>query len=76
MKPLQFRTLAAAKHWLAGHGTGRALHLIILHDAACPHGRDHVCTCEPEVLVEDLSPQSASRGARVHRRWLDRHRSN
>ncbi len=76
MKPLRFRTLVAAQNWLVEHGNGRALHLTVLHDAACLHGRDHACTCEPEVVVEDLSTESAGQGARAQRRWLDRHRSN
>ena len=74
--PMRFATLAAAQDWLLAHGAGRAVHLVVLHDETCLHGRNHACTCEPEFVVEDMSVEALVQGERAQRRWLDRHRRN
>jgi hypothetical protein len=76
VKPIRFDTLTAAQDWMVQHGPGRALHLVVLHDERCLHGRNNPCTCRPQFVVEDLTTHTAARGEREERRWLDRHGRN
>ena len=77
MSPRTFDTLDKVGDWLAEHGRGRALHLLVLHDEWCPSGDGgRGCTCSPHFLIEALTPETLLRGQRDQRKWLSRHERN
>jgi hypothetical protein len=47
-----------------------AYHLIILHDDACTPG---ACVCEPEYVIEGLTPETYERGQRAQAEWVRGH---
>jgi hypothetical protein len=52
---------------MAVAGTGSALHVQVLHDDGCTPG---VCSCDPEYVVEDLTPDSYLAGRRAQEEWV------
>lgn len=43
-----------------------AFHLVVLHDDACTPG---ICVCEPEFILEDLTPENYMAGQRAQADW-------
>lgn len=52
--------------FVAGHGAGKAWHVVILHDDACAPG---CCTCRPWFAVEPLTEETYRDGQRAEGEW-------
>jgi hypothetical protein len=64
----KFKNMAELHAALAsGAFEGKAMHVLILHDDACTGSR---CVCEPEYVIEDLTPESYAAGQKAQAKWL------
>jgi len=71
--PVRFKSLAEFMMAMAaGAFTGRAVHLVVVHDDGCTPER---CRCSPEYVVEELTAENLRRGAREHEAWAKGSRS-